>query len=226
MRTISYWASRHKIAARWLIAACYFAATTTGLLWTALFLAHAWKPAPRLSFGLVCVFAAAAIVHPKKGRSKSLHYTFARHKACDLAICFSTVALVAVFHANPEGFVRPAHARIQYKRAAQDPLLERDASSSAIEKKAGRLLRKAARWYQDMQGWQKAVTVVCLIIATVILCVFWAGICCSIACDGLGGLAITLAIVGIGGMIVGCVFLCRRVLRGPHFRGPRSAAGR
>jgi hypothetical protein len=221
MKAISHWASQHRIVARWLIAACYFSANIVGLCWTATLLAEARKPAMLLSVGLLCVMVAAMLIHPRKWRRKSISYSFARHKACDLVICFSTVALVAVFHANPGGFAPQASARIEYKRSVPDPLQARDAGASVMEKRAGHLLRKAAHWYRGMQTWQKAVTVACLIIATVILCFFWAGICCSLACDGLEGLAVVLGIVGISGLIVGCVLLCRRVLRGPRFRGPR-----
>lgn len=223
MKQLSYWASRNVRAARWLIGGCYLMANILGYCWAVWLHAADVHVAPSFVESLVLVTIIALFVHPRKTRLKAPGYTYLRHKSCDFVICLCTVALVACCTGKVLEPITPSYASIRWHKTAgtADESKRVEQSEKGAVHGIQRVFRNARRWYSELGVAEKVVLVTLVIAATVVFCYFWVGVCCSLACSGYDALAIVAAFVGFPGAIIGCVFLCRRIIRGPRFKGPR-----
>jgi len=194
-----------------------------GDVWGFVLYAEGVDEATWLFYGTIFVALAALFLHPKKGREKAPGYTYAWHKACDLVICIATVSLLTFCTA---GLVKPtesSHASMRWHKSA-DRVQESSVSETSTGHKQGfaGFLQGAKKWYSELSGGEKAGLIALTIILTLAFCFFWGALCCSIACNGMDTLAVILFVLGAGGAITACVFLCRRIIRGPKAQRIRS----
>jgi hypothetical protein len=219
MRQLSLWATNHCRAARVAIFGCYAVANLLGYFLGFLMNLEGFMNGPALLF-ITAVLTAASLVHPKKGRAKAPAYSYARHKVCDGIICLGTVCLLAFCAASALQTTEPSQASIRWDKAEREARQPAAAAKWMERQKHGvaHFLQKAGAWYRDLGDGEKALLMALTIIVTVAFCILWAALCCSLACNGLSFLAVLLFLVGVGGAVVGCVYLCRRILRGPRRR--------
>jgi hypothetical protein len=105
----------------------------------------------------------------------------------------------------------------------QEPPLASEASTAVRRQGIAGFVQGAKKWYSELSKGEKAALIAITVILTLVFCYFWAFLCCTIACNGMDALALILFVLGAGGAITGCVFLCKRILRGPRsgrFRSP------
>jgi hypothetical protein len=199
-------------------------ANLLGDVW-ALWLHAAGMEVPNALWGIVVLLAITALLlYPRRRGIKSAGYSYALHKACDLVLCLSTIAIVAFATNGAIKTITPANASIVWHREA--PASHKNVSTATAGKSRGltRILQSVKRWYQEMPVWAKVLLMTLTIVVTVVLGLFWAAVCCEISCSGAEALAAVLLVLGWGGLATAAFFVCGRIVRGPRFRGPRVRA--
>src|SRR4051812_35613884 len=100
MKQLSYWASQHVVATRFLILGCYVLANVLGWGWALLIHAADAYPSPYLLLTLLIIAAVALLSHPARTRKQAYSHSYVRRKAHDLVICTVYICLIALVTVN------------------------------------------------------------------------------------------------------------------------------
>lgn len=219
MKQLSYWASRHIVATRWLVAGCHLVANIMGWWWAALLYAAQIHPVAGAFWSTLGIIGVAMLLHPRKWKIKAPGYTYAWHKTCDAVICAGIILLVTL--TGPyliRGQSDPAQSVISTRANALErhTVKERTSFLSRAATGVAHFFDRVKDKYQEMSTGAKVALVALTIVLTCVFCFFWVGVVCSLSCEGYGVLAFFAALFGFGGGITGCVFLCRRIINGPR----------
>lgn len=229
MKQLSYWASRHVIATRWLIAGCYLVVNVLGWWWAALLHAARIHPAAGAFWGTLGIVGVAVLLHPHKWKIKAPGCTYVWHKTCDTVICAGTMLLITLGGPHLIREHSPSSETIISTKAAALELQTVKARTSLL----GRLTTGVAHFfdrvkdeYNKMSTGAKVALVIMTIVLTCVFCYFWVGVVCNLSCSGYEALAIFASIFGFGGAITGCVLLCKRIINGPRRTRQSNSAKR
>jgi len=226
MQKISYWASRHIMAARFFIViikialvvlACY-----TG---TTLYKMHLLLPA-NLFYGIAFLLMAAAVIfYPADKKTNNRKLLFARKKISDFILPLSAVLLITawvnnadVVHSNTA-----AYGSNIVKRPTAQEILKSGKTRAELTGREKRVLKReffkqlkiyaAATLSGDKARAGEAWKIILAIIALVGLLYLLAALVCSLSCNGSDTAAVLVGVLGLAGLIWGFIAILKAINR-------------
>jgi hypothetical protein len=229
MKSLSFWARDHKIAARIIIALCYVILNITGLFLGDLIYSVSGTFNVALLLIPVIMTITGYIFYPKKKYKDSYQNFYVRQKANDFILITATFLFV-VFAGNSVNrnfdLGNPVSASI-IKRPAQNTqniAKEKRSHYPRFSKKNLRQQLKAWRYSYRTAGDDKKSFLTVLVIAGAIIVFFFvAALSCNISCSGNEALGTTVLILGIAGIAYGATKLIQRITRGPKAKKEKPA---
>jgi hypothetical protein len=222
MKNISYWASRHPLMAKMLLALLHLLSTLNAVWLGSQLYLGSWIAPHGLMLVFVALFFFAYLMYPRSRNNEWLFsWNYTRQKALDFTLVVAaTMALALGFNrllvttdaTSPEGLARFT----TYAPADQQPAGVKPFSGKAVRKQLRRAVRQVKKKVRhsnerSRRDWNRFLLIFLGVTISLGLALLVAGLSCSISCSGQEQLA---AVVLIGGWlgIIGLFILGIRLL--------------
>ncbi|MEO8822447.1 MAG: hypothetical protein ABI366_02655 [Ginsengibacter sp.] len=222
MKSISFWANNHKVAARISIILIYFLLNVIGIFLGDILFSMNVFLSPVFYIIAILIGLLGLFFYPSSGlkpRRKNYYY---QQKSSDFLLILSTFLFI-IYTGNS---VYNSDFKVADKvKAGTTIYLNSNVFSLAVNKKAvsvkkatgkkwRNIIREIRKKYKSSTQGQKTLYIIIAVLVAVLLVYVLAGLSCSIACSGSEAIAYIILFLGLGGIIFGLVKIIQRINRG------------
>lgn len=216
MIRISFWASKHQLAARALLAVFHialFSATVFVAVLLDQINVHLHYTVPLVALGLL---VASIILYPAERKTRSFLKNYLKRKSCEFVFLWSTLICVCFVFNNDVrvSFFNSYQTLNGSFVSSKDKVTETRSKSNVFSKKTVKqqfkeLLKELKR--SKKASGDKAGLIILTILGGLALTFVVLALSCSLACNGSEGLAIAVLIGGVAAVIFLMVFLIKKI---------------